>query len=122
MKFRLTLVTALLAVGAFAADATGKWSWEAPGRGGNPGRTQTMTLKVDGATLTGEMQGPQGGTPITDGKVDGDKISFTVVREFQGNSMKMNYTGTVAGDEMKLKVVTEGADRPPREFTAKREK
>ena len=122
MKIRLTILTALLAVAAFAADATGKWSWEAPGRGGNPGRTQTMTLKADGAKLTGEMEGPNGGTAITDGKVDGDNVSFNVVREMNGNTMKMAYKGVLSGDELKLTMTMEGSDRPPREFAAKRAK
>jgi len=119
MKLRLALLAGLLAVAAFAADVTGKWTAETPGRGGRA-MQQTITLKADGNTLTGTMSGRGGETAISDGKIDGDNISFSVVREFQGNSMKMNYTGKVSGDTIQFKVQREGGDQPPREFTAKR--
>lgn len=119
MKIRIALLTCLAAAAMFAADATGKWSAEVAGRGGQT-RTVTMSLKADGAKLTGTVGGPQGDTEITDGKVDGDTITFTVTREFQGNSMKVNYTGKVAGDEIKFKSEMAGGQRPPQEFTAKR--
>ena len=120
MKLRVTLLTALLAVGAFAADVTGKWSAEVPGRGGTP-RTQNMEFKADGATLTGSMEGRQGAsTPIADGKIAGDTISFNVVREFNGQTMKSTYVGKVSGDSIAFKMTMEGRDGPPAEFTAKR--
>ncbi|HEY3738961.1 MAG TPA: hypothetical protein VGL53_03910 [Bryobacteraceae bacterium] len=121
MKLRVTLLTALLAVGAFAADVTGKWSAEVPGRGGQT-RTQNMEFKVDGGALTGALEGPRGNTAISDGKVDGDNISFKVVREFNGNTMTQVYSGTISGDEIKFKVTTEGREGAGREFTAKRAK
>jgi hypothetical protein len=116
------ILTALLAVGAFAADVTGKWSAEVPGRGGQT-RTQNMEFKADGATLTGSMEGMNGNaTPISEGKVDGSTITFKVVREMNGNTMKSVYVGTMAGDEIKFKMTMEGRDGPAREFTAKRAK
>src|SRR5882724_12004395 len=98
MKLRVTLLTALLAVGAFAADVTGKWSAEVAGQNGQT-RTQNMEFKADGAKLTGSLEGRQGASsPIADGKIDGDTISFSVTREFNGNTMKSNYVGKVSGD------------------------
>ena len=56
------------------------------GRDGTP-RTQTFEFKADGATLTGTVSGMQGEpTPIQNGKVDGDNISFEVTRSRGGNS------------------------------------
>ena len=109
----------LLAVTAFAADVTGKWSAEVPGRNGQT-RTMAFNLKASGAALTGSTTSPQGDTPIADGKIDGDNISFTVTREMQGNSVKINYTGVVSGDEIKMKSQRDGADGRVQEFTAKR--
>ena len=104
---------------AMAADVTGKWTFEQPGRGGGPGRPVTITLKQDGAKLTGSVPGmgrggdnPPPPTEITDGKVDGDKVSFTVKREFNGNSMVTKYEGTVSGDEMKLKITRDTQNGP----------
>ena len=119
MKLRLVLLSSLLTVAAFAADVTGKWAAEVPGRGGNPQKV-TMDLKADGDKLTGTISNPQGETAITDGKVSGDTVTFTVTREMQGNTIKQNYTGKLSGDEIKFSVMREGGQGQAREFTAKR--
>ena len=119
MKLRLVLLSSLLAMAAFAADVTGKWAAEVPGRGGNTQKV-TMDLKADGDKLTGTISNPQGETAIADGKVSEDTVTFTVTREMQGNTVKMNYTGKLAGEEMKFTVVRDGGQGQPREFTAKR--
>ena len=59
--------------------------------------------------------------PISEGKVDGDNVSFAVVREFDGNQFRINYKGKVSGDEMKLTGEMAGMDRTF-EMTAKRAK
>lgn len=118
MKLRLALLACAVAVLAYAADVTGKWTYEMQGRNGP--MTGTINLKADGAALTGTVSGRGGDTEIANGKVDGSTITFSVVREFNGNKMTMKYTGTVAGDEIKFKVEREGSDRPPQEFTAKK--
>jgi hypothetical protein len=120
-----------LACVAMAADATGKWTMEQAGRGGGPPRVSTIDLKVDGAKLTGSLTAPgRGGgdpvaTPISNGKVDGDKISFELVRQMGGNSMTMKYEFTVKADEMAGKITMPGMDGgDPRvmDVTAKRAK
>jgi hypothetical protein len=132
MTKKLLFVLTILLIASFAlmaADVSGKWTYEGPGRGGNPGRPVTITLKADGTTLTGTV--PAGGRPgdtppppvdITDGKVDGNNISFTVKREFNGNSMVIKYEGVVNGDEMKLKITRNGREGTPmtNEVVAKR--
>jgi hypothetical protein len=113
-----TVLAALMTMSAVAADVTGKWTGEMPGRGGNP-RAVTLELKADGATLTGTMSGAQGRqNEITEGKVNGDQVSFVVKNNFQGNEVKTTYNGKVAGDELKLTVQREGAE--PREVTLKK--
>ena len=128
-KKLLFVTTLLLVVGlvAFAADVTGKWTYDQPGRNGGPARQMTITLKQDGSTLSGSVPGMgRGGqeappVEIKNGKVDGEKVSFDVVREFNGNTMTTKYEGTVSGDEMKLKTTSEGPNGPmTREFVAKK--
>jgi autotransporter translocation and assembly factor TamB len=120
MRTRYVLLSCLLAAAAFAADATGKWTAEVTGRQGNM-QTVTMNLKADGTTLTGSVQGARGGTAdIQDGKVDGDKVSFTVTRKMQDNEIKIMYEGTVAGSTIKFKMHPEPAPDRVTEFTAKR--
>ena len=113
----LSLLLAL-AIGVSAADISGKWVAQVPGRGGNA-RETTFTFKAAGASLTGSMSGMQGQeVAISDGKIDGDNISFVVKMERGGNTMVQNYTGAVAGSEIKMKRA--GGQGQPVEFVAKR--
>lgn len=124
----VTTILLILAIGAFAADVTGKWSFEMAGRQGGPARQVTITLKQDGNKLTGSVPGmgrggdnPPPPAEIRNGKVEGDKVSFDVVREFNGNTMTTKYEGTVSGDEMKLKITRETPNGPmTNEVTAKK--
>ena len=121
-KKLLTLLSLLLCLtmAALAADVSGKWVAQVPGRNGQT-REQSMTFKADGATLTGTVSGRQGAeVAISDGKVDGDNISFVVKMEVNGNSIVQKYSGMIAGDELKMK--REGGQGAPVEFTAKRTK
>jgi hypothetical protein len=121
MTKKLFLLTSLLlafGVVALAADITGKWTAEVPGRQGNAQET-TFTFKQDGSALTGSMTGGRGGdVNISDGKVEGDTVSFKVTRERQGQAMTQSYTGKVSGSEIKFK--REGGRGEPIEFTAKK--
>ena len=109
----------LLTLTALAADVSGKWTAQVPGRGGQT-REQTFTFKADGNTLTGTVSGRMGEMPIADGKIDGDTISFTQTLEFNGNTIKFLYKGTVSGDEIKFTRTREGGEGPGQTFTAKR--
>jgi hypothetical protein len=120
-------IALVLSFALMAADVSGKWTYEQPGRGGGPGRPVTITLKQDGTKLTGQVPGmgrgdnPPPPTEITDGKVDGNMVSFTVKREMGGNTIVQKFEGTVSGDEMKLKITRDGQNGPQtNEVTAKR--
>ena len=121
-KLLLIALLGTLSVAAWAADATGKWTAQVPGRGGNT-TEQTFTLKADGAKLTGTLSGGQGGeVQITDGKVSGDDISFVVIRNFNGNDIKISFKGKVSATEIKFTRTIEMGDQgpPPTEFVAKK--
>lgn len=125
MKRMLSLCAALLialgtAVTAHAADVTGAWTAEMSMGDGNNMQMQ-FTFKQDGATVTGTVLGPQGdAVPISDGKVDGDKLSFKV----SFNGMVISHDGTISadGDQIKLSSKAEGGEFPPMELTLKRVK
>ena len=85
----------------------------------------TLDLKADGAKLTGTILQPAGmgrrggdgggGTPpaptpvqISNGKVDGNNMSFEVTRETQMGSMTTKYAGVISGSDMKLTITTPG--------------
>jgi hypothetical protein len=130
MKTLLSLIAmSLLAVGLFAASIDGKWKVETTmpqGRGKGGGRTFTtiLDLKSDGAKLAGTVtiQAPGGDrtTEIQDGKIDGDKFSFTTVQQTRQGEMKVMWEGTLSGDELKGTRKREGGGRGL-EFTAKRQ-
>jgi len=122
----ITTIVLALALVAFAADVTGKWTFEQAGRGGGNPVTVTVTLKASGSTLTGTVVRPgRNGNmeaQITDGKVDGNNVSFKTSQDMGGNTIVTEYSGTLSGDELKLKVTRPGRDGNPMttEVTAKR--
>jgi hypothetical protein len=121
-----------LAFVAMAADATGKWTSETPGRNGGAPRVTTYDLKVDGTTLSGTVTTPAfggGGDPtvskISNAKIDGDKISFEVSRDMRGTQITTKYEFTVKADEMTGKMTIpgmQGGDPRVIDVTAKRAK
>jgi hypothetical protein len=126
MRNRILLIASMFLVFALcasAADVTGKWVAQVPGRDGQT-REMVFNLKSAGDNVTGTQSGGFGGggggaeIPITDGKSSGDSISFKVNMERGGNTITWTYTGTVSGSEMKLK--REGG-RGPQEIVAKKQ-
>ncbi len=112
-KLMLTvLLVTVCALAVSAADVAGKWVAQVPGRDGTP-MDQTFVFKVDAGKITGTLTMNFGGQAmeqqITEGKLDGDAISFVTVMEFNGNQMKFLYKGTVSASEMKLTRTREGA-------------
>ncbi len=125
MKHRILFLSVCLVLAAisvaWASDLNGKWVAQVPGRNGQT-RETTFNFKVEGSKLTGTVSGMQGDNPISDGKITGDDVSFSVSANFNGNQIKFLYKGKVAGDELKLTRTREGGDQPGQEFTAKRVK
>lgn len=118
-KLGLTVLFFTLgSVAAFAADFNGKWTADVQGRNGM--QTITFDFHVDGSTLTGKITTPRGDVDISNGKVDGDNISFDQVMNFNGNSFTLSYKGTAGADGINFTRTFAGGDRPPQTFVAKR--
>jgi hypothetical protein len=119
----LAFVASPLARAADEKGIDGTWKWAMQGgrrgggqggQGGNdqqqrPAREVTLKLKHDGDKLTGEITMPAGRggggganapepVKITDGTFKNDEVSFTVTREFNGNSFTTKYKGKLEGD------------------------
>jgi hypothetical protein len=109
MRIKILVLTvfalSVMLSSALGADITGTW------KGTREMMGQSMEVsftfipdKSDAAKFTGTSPGRQGGeNKITEGKIDGNNVSFTVVMEGgMMPGMKMKYKGAVTGDEMKL--------------------
>jgi len=97
----LCALVSLFAVAALAADISGKWTSETPGRDGGT-VTTTYTFKVSGGTLTGTITSQRGDQEISEGKISGDELSFVTVREGPNGQIKIAYKGKVSGNEIRL--------------------
>jgi len=111
------LLVALCALSAFAANANGKWIANDKDPEGNPS-TITYVFKQEGTQLTGTVAIPSETTNVSNGKVDGDKVSFVAVFSFG----TITHTGTVHGDEIKMTLESDFTGFVTHEITLKRSK
>ena len=104
---RLCLVGTFVSAGLLAADITGIWTGQVPGR---DGVLQDLAFRFvqTGDQLTGKMYGDNASIAIADAKIAGDQITFIVRTELNGQINRVTYTGTVNGNEMRLKREREG--------------
>lgn len=97
------LLFALSALSAFAQEAPkidGNWSLKMPGPSGED-IFIPFTLKVENGVITGEFQLDGGRVlKIEDGKLDGDKVSWTLKRQRgDGSSMVYKMSGKVESSD-----------------------
>ncbi|HXE63322.1 MAG TPA: hypothetical protein VN519_07265 [Bryobacteraceae bacterium] len=101
------------AFGDEAVAGTWKGTFDTP----NGAQENTFVLKVDGDKLTGSITGMMGTIEISNGKVDGDKVSFAINTDFG----LISYRGTVKGDDMNL-TLSAGEGQFKLDFVAHRAK
>src|SRR5687768_17768951 len=79
-------------------EGTWKWTFNMPdGTRAEP----KARLKREGGVLAGtSIPRPGMSVPITDLKVDGDKISWTVVRDTNGRKVTTRYSGRIKNDTL----------------------
>jgi len=121
MRLRFSLVALVCIVSAallHAGDVSG--TWVGTMAFGDNQFNLTYIFKQDGEKLSGVVNGPNGDLPLADGKVAGDKLSFSVTVEVDGNPAKFISEGTVKGDEIAL--VTKGGNFGAGSMTLKRSK
>ena len=98
LKTSLLLAALLGTAAASAAGLDGKWT-------GTVGQSQvTFEFKTQGDKLTGTLDNAAqpGATELKDVKLKGDEVSFHVVRTLNEAETKVEWTGKLAGDELKL--------------------
>jgi hypothetical protein len=102
MRIRILAGALLLAsTAAFAANVDGKWTGSIDSPNG-PVQI-SYVFKADGMKLTGTTMGLDGSTlALKNGKIDGDKISFSLDLDFGQGPTTFNYTGVVQGNQIKV--------------------
>ena len=75
-------------------DLTGKWNSVFKRQDGTPMET-TLELKQSGEKLTGTQSFNDNKTEISDGKVQGENVTFRIVRERNGRSITTKYRGKI---------------------------
>jgi hypothetical protein len=123
MKIRsLALLASLMALAlpAAAADLAGRWTAEFESPIGVQKYVYEFTKTGD--TVTGEATFERsignGKAALKNVKVEGDKISFEEPLSVEGNELTITYSGTLAGDELKLE--RKVGDFGTEQLTAKR--
>ena len=89
-------------VGVRAADPSGRWSATFMTQVGEQAYTYEFIVK--GTTLTGTAKGSLTGEgKISDGKIDGETITFVENTTYMGMPLAFNYTGKMtSADQIEL--------------------
>ena len=91
---------------ALGSAIDGKWTASTQGRNGT--QTETLTLKLNGSTLTGNLDMGRGATEIASGTMDGSTVNFKVTRAGRNGNTTTDYTGKLTGDDLTLTATREG--------------
>ena len=105
------LATLVMALPLLGADLTGIWVGQVPGRNGVL-LDIAFKFTQSGTTLGGKLYGDYQSTPISDGKISGDQVSFLVIAPEQAgnqiNETRLRFTGSIKDGEIELTREREG--------------
>jgi len=94
----------MIATTAFGADVSGIWLGQVKAR--NAEQDIAFQFVQKGTMLGGKLYGDYGSSPIVEGKISGDQVTFLVVtREQAGNEVnesRVRFSGCLNGGEMEL--------------------
>jgi enterochelin esterase-like enzyme len=116
----LCCLTGLLTLATHAADIAGQWRAEFDTQIGV--QKYVFTFQTDGEKLTGKAISEAGErkreAELQEGKLTGDTLSFVETFDFQGNAIRIRYTGKVGANEIAF--TREVGDFAKEEFKATR--
>jgi enterochelin esterase-like enzyme len=121
MKTQVILLSlAISSLSALAADVTGAWKGEFDSQIGL--QKYTFTLKQDGTNITGkanaDVNGEKREAELKEGNISDDTLKFVELLDFQGNELRIQYTGKVSSNEIAF--TREVGDLATEEFKATR--
>jgi len=106
-----------VAAQAVKIDVSGTWAFTVQTDAGTG--SPTVTLKQDGADLTGHYSSTTLGEADLKGSVKGKDLKFTFTADVQGTALEVTYTGTIE-DKDTLKGTLDLGGYAQGTFTAKR--
>ena len=122
MNYATRSLLAVLAVGLAATvvsaqntssssvDPSGTWRREYDWNNERVAETLRLTLLEDGK-LGGALWLNEMGFEVKDGKLEGNKLSFSISGDYEGTAWASHYTGAVTGDRIDGTVVLEVGDQ-----------
>jgi hypothetical protein len=80
---------------------SGIWTGQLADRNGDV-RDLSFRFTQSGDAVTGKMYGDNESTPISEGKISGQQMTFSVSSELNGQITTFLFTGTIKGDEIQV--------------------
>ena len=114
MRFLPIIVTTVfVSWSAMAADVNGTWSGEVELANGQK-LPFVAVLTQEGTVVTGKLEGINGApdVQITNGKVEGDLVTFSGIRIIQDAPVRFDYYGVQAGQNIQFTIHRVGAEGP----------
>jgi hypothetical protein len=98
------LLCALTAAATLAADLSGIWTGQVPGRRGATDDIAFQFKVSNTGTITGKLFDDEIDLPIDEASLVGGKLTFsiTTTNYYSGVKVKFLYTGVITGDQMEL--------------------
>jgi hypothetical protein len=102
---RLALAALLCGLSALAADVTGIWVGQMPTRNGE---TVDIAFQFtqNGTKISGKLYGDYKSSPIVEGLIAGDLVTFVVLAQEQAgnqiNDSRLRFTGALKDGEIEL--------------------
>ncbi len=103
---RPLLAALLFSAACSAADFSGIWTGQLPGRNGGDPIDVAFKLEQKGTTITGKQYGDYRSSPIVEGSVTGDQAVFVIVASEQAgnqiNETRVRFTAVYKDGELEV--------------------
>ena len=103
------------------AGVAGTWQWTLPGAKGEQACQLRLRQRFQAVSGTVKVGGQE--QPVADATLIGDRLTFGIVRQAQGEKSRMSFSGRIIGNTLSGSVETRGGPAAEkRDWTAKRDR